>query len=263
MPGCLALVCQYARASPSHPASPPLPPPDPPPNSHPTPPHLPQALTPPPPTHPPTQLPIRSGRRTGRSQSHPPPPAQHGAASLFILHPAPTRPPRRSYSTFEELTADYESGALHPADLKPALAKHLNAILQPVGRGAAARGGMPPTDRCAGRLDGAPRFISCQRAGAGSAAWAMSGTGLFGLGSCVQPFSCLLRPGMPPQVRDHFENNAEAKALLKQVGCTLLHFARDLPPALRQLSEDLDRRCSKFRHAGEQQAHPAGCIECM
>ncbi|KAL4448296.1 hypothetical protein ABPG75_005515 [Micractinium tetrahymenae] len=55
----------------------------------------------------------------------------------------------KTYLTFEELTADYESGALHPADLKPALAKHLNTILQPV--------------------------------------------------------------------RDHFENNAEAKALLKQV----------------------------------------------
>ncbi|PSC70338.1 tyrosine-tRNA cytoplasmic-like [Micractinium conductrix] len=55
----------------------------------------------------------------------------------------------KAYTTFEELCADYESGALHPADLKPALAKHLNAILQPV--------------------------------------------------------------------RDHFENNAEAKALLKQV----------------------------------------------
>jgi len=35
--------------------------------------------------------------------------------------------------TYEELCADYESGALHPGDLKPALAKHLNAILQPVG----------------------------------------------------------------------------------------------------------------------------------
>lgn len=54
------------------------------------------------------------------------------------MHPiAP--PPGRTYSTFEELTADYESGALHPADLKPALAKHLNAILQPVGAGPARR----------------------------------------------------------------------------------------------------------------------------
>ncbi|KAI3426357.1 hypothetical protein D9Q98_008729 [Chlorella vulgaris] len=55
----------------------------------------------------------------------------------------------KSYSSYEELTADYESGALHPSDLKPALVKQLNAILQPV--------------------------------------------------------------------RDHFEQNAEAKALLKQV----------------------------------------------
>jgi tyrosyl-tRNA synthetase len=32
----------------------------------------------------------------------------------------------------EELTADYESGALHPADVKLALEKSLNEILQPV-----------------------------------------------------------------------------------------------------------------------------------
>ncbi|KAI7840944.1 hypothetical protein COHA_005374 [Chlorella ohadii] len=55
----------------------------------------------------------------------------------------------KTYLTYAELCADYESGALHPGDLKPALAKHINTILQPV--------------------------------------------------------------------RDHFENNAEAKALLKQV----------------------------------------------
>ena len=36
----------------------------------------------------------------------------------------------RSFKTFEELTADYESGELHPADLKPALAKSLNKILE-------------------------------------------------------------------------------------------------------------------------------------
>lgn len=38
----------------------------------------------------------------------------------------------KSYTEFESLKADYESGALHPGDLKPALARHLNQILQPV-----------------------------------------------------------------------------------------------------------------------------------
>ena len=38
----------------------------------------------------------------------------------------------REYTTYEEIEADYRSGALHPGDLKPALAKALNAILQPV-----------------------------------------------------------------------------------------------------------------------------------
>jgi len=36
------------------------------------------------------------------------------------------------YKSYPELEADFESGALHPADLKPALAKALNEIIQPV-----------------------------------------------------------------------------------------------------------------------------------
>ncbi|KAK7815583.1 tyrosine--trna ligase 1 [Quercus suber] len=38
----------------------------------------------------------------------------------------------KSFENFEELVAYYESGKLHPADLKPALAKALNKILEPV-----------------------------------------------------------------------------------------------------------------------------------
>ena len=38
----------------------------------------------------------------------------------------------RTYTTAAELKADFASGALHPGDLKPALALQLNAILQPV-----------------------------------------------------------------------------------------------------------------------------------
>ena len=45
-----------------------------------------------------------------------------------LLHPH--LPVCRSYTTYEELCEDYASGALHPGDLKPALAKHLNQILQ-------------------------------------------------------------------------------------------------------------------------------------
>lgn len=36
------------------------------------------------------------------------------------------------YTTFEELCEDYKSGGLHPGDLKPALSRHINMILQPV-----------------------------------------------------------------------------------------------------------------------------------
>ncbi|XP_062117938.1 tyrosine--tRNA ligase 1, cytoplasmic-like [Humulus lupulus] len=38
----------------------------------------------------------------------------------------------KTYKSFDDLTADYESGDLHPGDLKPALSKALNKILLPV-----------------------------------------------------------------------------------------------------------------------------------
>jgi tyrosyl-tRNA synthetase len=38
----------------------------------------------------------------------------------------------REYVDAAEVEADYLSGALHPSDMKPALAAALNAILQPV-----------------------------------------------------------------------------------------------------------------------------------
>ena len=36
------------------------------------------------------------------------------------------------YTVYAELEADYVSGALHPGDLKPALTKALNRMIQPV-----------------------------------------------------------------------------------------------------------------------------------
>jgi len=36
----------------------------------------------------------------------------------------------RTFKSYEELIADYENGELHPADLKPALSKSLNKILE-------------------------------------------------------------------------------------------------------------------------------------
>ncbi|AQK41638.1 Tyrosyl-tRNA synthetase [Zea mays] len=38
----------------------------------------------------------------------------------------------RTFTSMDELISDYETGALHPADVKPALAKAINEILQPV-----------------------------------------------------------------------------------------------------------------------------------
>jgi len=38
----------------------------------------------------------------------------------------------KTYRSFAELEADYVSGELHPGDLKPAVAKAINKLLQPV-----------------------------------------------------------------------------------------------------------------------------------
>lgn len=64
-----------------------------------------------------------------RSGSHAPTYASLRKPARLILTPHPSTP-RRTYDSFEDLKTDYESGALHPSDLKPALAKAINAILQ-------------------------------------------------------------------------------------------------------------------------------------
>jgi tyrosyl-tRNA synthetase len=38
----------------------------------------------------------------------------------------------KTFMTMEELTVDYESGALHPSEVKLALPRALNMVLQPV-----------------------------------------------------------------------------------------------------------------------------------
>ena len=40
----------------------------------------------------------------------------------------------RTYHDYEEVVADYVKGALHPGDLKPALAKAINSMIDPVRR---------------------------------------------------------------------------------------------------------------------------------
>ena len=38
----------------------------------------------------------------------------------------------KDYLEYEEVEKDFVDGSLHPGDVKPALARHLNQILQPV-----------------------------------------------------------------------------------------------------------------------------------
>ncbi len=126
-------------------------------------------------------------------------------------------PSCRTYLTYAELCADYESGALHPGDLKPALAKHINTILQPVkGHGDELR--------CAKCIAWpSTSTASCSQRGLGGIlVYDRRGRNVSGVGA-VQHCGVYNAWHAPLfialQVRDHFENNAEAKALLKQVGC--------------------------------------------
>lgn len=40
----------------------------------------------------------------------------------------------RTYNSYEELTKEYEEGLLHPDDLKTAVAKVINELIEPVRR---------------------------------------------------------------------------------------------------------------------------------
>jgi hypothetical protein len=48
----------------------------------------------------------------------------------YLLRASKVFASNRTFATMDELVSDYESGALHPADVKPALAKAINEILQ-------------------------------------------------------------------------------------------------------------------------------------
>lgn len=50
----------------------------------------------------------------------------------FVVERGENNGGNRTFLSFEELISDYESGRLHPGDLKPALTKAINKILQPV-----------------------------------------------------------------------------------------------------------------------------------
>ncbi len=94
-------------------------------------------------------------------------------------------PACRSYTCYEELCEDYRSGALHPGDLKPALAKHLNQILQ-VGHliPDTGRVGYLILDTGGGVSDTRHWGMgsSCCRQGAGLCTWPL----VWWLGACVE-----------------------------------------------------------------------------
>lgn len=52
--------------------------------------------------------------------------------SKFEIERRPENGGNKTFKTFDELATDYEKEEVHPADLKPALSKSLNEILQPV-----------------------------------------------------------------------------------------------------------------------------------
>lgn len=50
----------------------------------------------------------------------------------FSVHRNEENGGNRDYTEYEEVEKDYVEGNLHPGDVKPALARHLNEILKPV-----------------------------------------------------------------------------------------------------------------------------------
>jgi len=52
--------------------------------------------------------------------------------STFTVERSETNGGNKTFTTYEDVVADYESQKLHPGDLKAALAKSLNALIQPV-----------------------------------------------------------------------------------------------------------------------------------
>jgi tyrosyl-tRNA synthetase len=54
------------------------------------------------------------------------------ATSIRFHHPLLINFEYRTYTTYEEVVADFEGGSLHPGDLKPAVAKAINEMIKPV-----------------------------------------------------------------------------------------------------------------------------------
>mmetsp|Transcript_33843 Transcript_33843/g.54846 ORF Transcript_33843/g.54846 Transcript_33843/m.54846 type:complete len:393 (+) Transcript_33843:262-1440(+) len=57
-----------------------------------------------------------------------------GKLGHFKVVRSPENGGDKTYNTFEEIAVDYESGALHPGDVKDSLKRSLNEILEPVRR---------------------------------------------------------------------------------------------------------------------------------
>jgi len=57
-----------------------------------------------------------------------------GGLGQLLLERSPENGGSRLYSTYEELHADYAAGNIHPGDLKPAVAKAINQLLEPIRR---------------------------------------------------------------------------------------------------------------------------------
>lgn len=118
----------------------------------------------------------------------------------------------RTFTSFEDLVIDYEGGELHPEDLKPALAKALNRILQVIYLSLECRFTTIKTMIKDFLLFG---WV-----------WNLFSSQLLRLCSLVLALSFFFAQ----PVRDHFNNDPKAKELLQKVKvCTsdlFLYFDR-------------------------------------
>jgi len=59
-------------------------------------------------------------------------PAQNNEFTIDIRNKDDSGKTTKVYKSYEEFEADYISGVVHPSDLKPAVAKSINKLLEPV-----------------------------------------------------------------------------------------------------------------------------------
>ncbi|KAH6788325.1 Nucleotidylyl transferase superfamily protein [Perilla frutescens var. frutescens] len=137
----------------------------------------------------------------------------------FMVARKPENGGDMTFKSFEDLVAHYESGELHPGDLKPSLSRAINQILQPVrdhfNSDPKAKELLKRVKADICQLDMLPGFLEGQEKMSKSDPSSSIFMEDEELCNIMQP------------VRDHFMNNLEAKDLLERVKLSLKVFSKE------------------------------------